>query len=117
MIILPIYSSTSPRWSYQISLDGTKYTLAISWNTRESAWYLDVQDASANSIVSSIKLVPDILLLQQFKGLGGLPLGDLFLYDVEQNPATAVNMQFADLGTRYLLVYYSLADFQALESA
>ena len=91
-------------------LDGTRYALGINWNAREAAWYVDLADGPGNPICMGIKLMPEILIWQQYKGEGGFPPGDLFLFDTQQNMATA-SVGFADLGQRYLLLYLELADF------
>jgi hypothetical protein len=87
----------------QTVLDGITYTLAFHWNTREEAWYFDIQTADRTPLVSGIKIVV------------GFPLG--FRTPNANKPPglfTAVDTTgkkqdpgIADLGNRVKLLYLS----------
>jgi hypothetical protein len=93
-------------------LDGKRYILGFNWNAREGDWYVDLADDQGTPICMGIKLTPNILTWHQYKGVGGLPAGDLILFDTQGNLQTA-SVGFADLGARFMLAYIENADFPA----
>jgi hypothetical protein len=112
MVTVPIFSASTPRWTEKLILDAVRYTLGINWNAREAAWYVDLADGLGNPICMGIKIVPEVLLWNQYKGFGGFPPGDLFLLDTLQNLVTT-SLGYADLGARYLLLYLESGDLAA----
>ncbi len=114
MVTIPIFSAATPRWTEKVILDGIRYALGVNWNAREAAWYVDLADGLGNPICMGIKLEPELLIREQYKGAGGFPPGDLLLFDTLQNIATAA-VGYADLGQRYLLLYLELADIQSIQ--
>ena len=108
MIYLPVFSGS--HYTFHTTLDGQAFILAFDWNAREGEWYVSLADGSGNPLVMSTKIVPNILLWQQYKAAGGLPAGDLIAIDTQNNLQTA-QIGFADLGQRYQLCYLELADW------
>lgn len=109
MIILPTFQTSSPRYKYHISLDGIIYYLNFNWNTRESAWYMDIANSSETLILAGIKLVPDYRLLKQYKAIEGLPAGDFLLVDSKQDDQNS-QVTFDNFGDRYVLMYVEESD-------
>ena len=103
--IIPTFQSKSSRWSMQMELDGTVYTLWFSWNDRAVAWYLDLYLSDGETrVLCGLKLVVDYDMLLQYHALPGCPPGQLFLADQEAYLTTAAPT-YDDFGERYLLVY------------
>jgi len=104
--LLPVYVSDSPRYLYNIPLDGDIFVLYFHWNSRENFWYMDIlkSDGTTN-ILTGIKLVPNYRLLKQYKAIDGLPKGDFVLYDSEENVQDE-QLTFENFGVRYKMLYF-----------
>ena len=102
MIIMPIFSSLSSHFTYAISLDGTLYNFNFYWNTRDSAWYMDILDNNNNMIHASFKLVVGYALLTQWQAYA-VPPGQLIIYNLANNANTPLNL--SSLGSQYMLLY------------
>jgi len=103
---LPVFGSSSARYFYNISLDKEIFTLYFHWNSRESAWYMDIKQPDGDTtILAGIKLVPDYRLLKQYKAVEGIPKGDFILKDVQNKPDDE-QLTYENFGTRYVLLYY-----------
>lgn len=44
-------------YSMRVALDGATFTLRFRWNTRESAWYMDISDEIDVPIYMGLKIV------------------------------------------------------------
>jgi len=105
-VIIPIFSSASPRFDMTIELDNVSYHLFFSWNDREEAWYMDIKDNQDILIQSGIKLSIGYQLITQYKANPLLPLGDFFVIDTSPNEVEA-GISYEGLGSRYQLIYYT----------
>lgn len=110
MIVIPSFQDVSARTSFDIELDLSIYHLKFAWNSRESSWYMTIQDQDEIDILTGIKMVPNYLLLDQYKYLPGLPPGDFFLFDLNQIPENE-QPDFDNLGKRYQLLYIIEAEY------
>lgn len=105
VISLPCYSSSSSKFLYSIELEGTMYTLHFSWSERESYWYMDIYDETDETLIlGHIKLVPEYLLLTQYRATDGLPEGDFIYHDVTED-LTTEDLSYEAWGDRYVLLY------------
>ncbi len=79
-LIIPVSDTTDP-FDEQVELDGRVYDLAFRWNVRGNHWSMDI-GRDGNVLVFGIKLViiPDLLI--QYRRIGDLPLGILFVDDL-----------------------------------
>ena len=111
MIIIPIFQNVSARTSFDIELDLVIYHLRFAWNSREGSWYMTIQDQNENDILTGIKIVPNYLLLDQYRYLQGLPPGDFFLFDLNQIPENE-QPDYNSLGKRYQLLYITEAEYK-----
>ena len=68
MTVYEIPLSPTPQTS-QISLAGTVYTLTLYW-ADPFGWFLNIADASGNSILNGVPLVTGADLLAQYAYLG-----------------------------------------------
>lgn len=110
--------SDLPHFDLQAVLSGVVFTLEFKWNTRERAWYLNVQSETGEDVVSGIKLIVDFPLGRRTPNRAR-PAGVLIAVDTSdagQNPGWDDVAQKGDLGNRVQLLYYEPAEAR-LESA
>jgi len=100
---LPI-SQDSAAFSFETELDGTSFGFAFRWNDRDASWYMTVSDGEGSPIVSGIKVVVNLPLLNFFSD-PRLPGGVLMAIDTAGADQDA---GYADLGRRVVLSYLSL---------
>lgn len=113
MYTIPLFNKVSARWIETIELEGQSYRLSFHYNTRENAWYLSILDKDSVLLLAGIKLVPGYNLLRSFKATPGIPPGQLWIYDVLQDDASG-SVDFAQLGSRYSLVYITATELKTL---
>lgn len=112
MLIIPVHNDTRARWFSDIALDGQLYRLSFNWSTREDAWYLSIYLTDGVLLLGGIKLVPQYRLLQQYHAITGLPPGDIFVADIQDNIVSAI-ITYANLGERFKVVYLTEAEIAA----
>ncbi len=95
-----------PHFSLQVELDGTTFTLEFRWNSRDGAWYMNLEDAEGTHILSGIKVVADWPLGARFQ-VAGLPAGQLSAVDTS---GAGLDPGFTDLGTRVQILYLTAAE-------
>ena len=71
-----------PSYQFRIELDSITYTLSIRYNSRLNRWVMDFNTENNSPLVTGIILLLGTNLLKRFKN-EGLPEGDLFLINVE----------------------------------
>ena len=122
LVQIPCMPGADSRWQQRTALDGVDYLLTFYWTQRDGAWRLDVADQDGNPIATGRKLVCNwpilrgVLGTRASWGIAGVvdtfpPAGILAVIDTlgeDMDPG------FNDLGTRCVLLYGSLADWQAL---
>lgn len=91
-----------PSYRQRTVLDGVEYVLDLRWSQREARWYLDLRSSSGALLVGGIKLVVNWPLLYRFRGIAGLPPGELMAADVRPTPT---DPRLAELGDVVQLVY------------
>lgn len=112
MYIVPIFSNVSSKFIMTSELNEEVFRLSFYWNTREEYWYMSILDPDNVPLLMDIKLVPNYILLTQYKAYSSLPKGDFILYDLEQNPATG-EATFDNLGKRYQLIFLSNEEIES----
>jgi hypothetical protein len=103
LLVLPTRTDLL-EYDFAIELDGTTYTIALRWNGRDSAWYLDIMDAERTPLAMGRKVVVGWPLFGRSK-VAGLPPGRLFAMDTsgaDQDPGKG------ELGGRVQLFYQEL---------
>lgn len=103
MIQLP---SDVPRFSTSASIDGREYVLDLDYVGKEDRWSLTVTASDGSKIIKGRKLVPGVMLnVRAFRDLR--PIGVLLVTD----PIESIDpVKLRDLGRRFRLVFYSLAE-------
>lgn len=77
-----------PAYQFQITLDGTVYTLKFRFNVRMDRWIMDIADTDEEAILSGIPMLYGLPLVQRFE-LEELPPGKFVVVDEtgeERNP-------------------------------
>lgn len=93
-------------YELQSQLDGITFTFRLYWNTREEAWYLDVQAEDGTPILSSMKVVVMSPLGRRSTD-SRRPAGLLLAYDtsgLQKDPGKT------DLGDRVIVTYFPTAE-------
>jgi hypothetical protein len=104
-IILPEYSSSTPRWNVQLDLSGARYKLNVSWNSLLEGWILSIFDSKDNLILGGIRLSVGSYLLQKYRAsCPNLPTGEIWLLDTTGNYETA-ELTRDNFNTRFKLCY------------
>lgn len=109
MIIIDI-SNITPRFTQSVDLDGVSFLLSFEWNDRDSTWSLNVANSEAVPLVSGVGLRVGLPLLNQYRGVAGLPAGALEVIDTS---GADLDPGFADLGDRVQLAYTPIAEIPA----
>lgn len=108
-IILPIPlvdGAPLPFFDMQAQLESVTYTLQFRWNVRASAWYLDVYDESATTVLlAGLKLVADWPLAAYTTQRQ--PPGALVVIDSSGNGTDPTLTSF---GIQHGLFYFSAAE-------
>lgn len=84
MIILPDGASLSPDYNYKKEIDGQMCSLRMIWNTRESAWFLTIQDGAGGRI-DGIRVIANKPLLRQNRAQISIS-GDIIAASNQTNP-------------------------------
>lgn len=108
---LPI-ASLNAIWSESVALDGVVYRLTFTWSTRSQAWYMTIAEDDGTAIVSGIKILPQISLLQRHKD-ERLPPGVLYAFDVIEGD-NAERPTKSQLGNKLKLIYTTRAELEEL---
>ena len=108
-VSIPCTSSGASRWTQRTSIGGRDYQLTFDWSQRDGHWRLDLADQDGVMIRAGIVLVTNRSLLRGMNDTR-LPAGSLVVVDTLAQWADA---GFADLGTRFLLLYYDPSEVLA----
>lgn len=99
-------TSDPPAYAYQIDLDGRTYGLDFHFNARMGKWFMAIDDADGNRLVSAIPLLAGPPIINRFKSTA-LPPGEFLVFDT-----TGKNLSPGqdELGSRVKLLYIPVAD-------
>lgn len=103
---VPIAPNGVAHWTQRTALDGRDYQLTLDWSQREGKWRLDLADQDGVAIRSGIALVVNWQLLAGVTDTRRPP-GELVLVDTM---GRAEDPGFADLGSRFVLLYFAAAE-------
>lgn len=99
-LTLPI-DSRAERYSVAIPLDGDTYRFDVTWNVRESTWYVDLSDSDGNPLANGLRVTVGWDLLNSVTG-ENRPPESIIVLDLEN---TGTDPGRNDLGSRVILVY------------
>jgi len=109
MIQIPFDPSISANQSFRIDLGGRVVKIELSWNIRDSAWYMDI--TSDDKAQYSVKLLPNTELLFSRTILG--ITGNFFVLNEDKNDNAGIT--FDNLGSSYYLYWCDADDLSLLE--
>lgn len=101
-------------YEMSVDLDGTVYILIMTYNPRDSHWYLSFETQDGTAIRSGIKLTTGNPLMAYWRALGR-PLGELFMLDPS---GAGLEASFETIGVDVFLTYVDQESlFEAGEAA
>lgn len=104
-LLIPTFAQS--HYSQRMTLDGRVFTLRFTWNQREEAWYLALDDEADVEIISGLKIVLDVPLLDFYKYDPRLPDGEFVVLDMKGDGRGPGFDDFG-IGKRVELSYYSM---------
>jgi hypothetical protein len=112
MTVIPIYQQVSSKYTIDIELNGVLFTLLFYWNSRDTAWYMSIYSGEV-PILTGIKLVPQYLLLNQYRSLPNLPNGDFFIVDNDKSGGQgSITYDNIGLDSRFSLVFLTSEELE-----
>lgn len=93
--------NTLPWYTFRIVLSNITYTLQLRYNTRMDRWFMQIQDAVGNPIVSGLPLLQRYSPLLQYRTLA-VPAGDILIYN---NTGTLNPPGLASFLSDYSIIY------------
>jgi hypothetical protein len=109
LISIPIRPNLS-NFSLQVNLDGATYTMNIRWNSRASAWFMDILTEDADTvIVAGLRIIVDFPM--NLYRADRKPPGMLFALDTS---GESRDPGIGELGDRVQLCYFSTAELAEL---
>lgn len=98
-----------------VTLNGNRVFITISFNTRDSMWYLDITDRNNTDIVSGIKVVPSQDLVTKYLNLATLLGGTMFCIDTK---LSGNNVSRDTFGTdkQFQLWYYTAQEIEDIRN-
>lgn len=112
MQIIPTFQTTSSRFTQDILLGDISVTITLDWNTRAQAWYMSLNDGF--DILTSIKLVPNWLLIRQYAS--SLPnfVGDIYVGRTDTEAGDEIT--YENLNNGWTLFYVTPEEAEAWEN-
>lgn len=107
MLSIPCLPRGVSCWTQRTALDGVDFNLRFDWYQRDGHWRLSVRDAADVPIRTGLVLVIDTPLLAGVVD-ARRPRGELAVIDT--TGARDADPGFADLGSRFLLLYATAAE-------
>lgn len=108
--MITIQTTSDPFYTTRVTLDGTDYILDFKYNQRQDRWYLTIQDANGNELVSGVKIVCNWPLLMRFAN-SALPVGELIAVALTDDD-TPPGLNELGPGLRVELTYFEVSDIQ-----
>lgn len=112
-VVIPLRSDL-PHFDLQVVLGDSVYTLELCWNSRERAWYMNVQTEAGDDIINGVKVVVDFPLARRSRD-PRCPAGVLIAVDTSgesRDPRWDEVLQVGDLGDRVQLLYFEPEEAQ-----
>ena len=104
---IPCAPGGTASWTQQTALDGVVYQLTFDWFQRDGHWRFTLADVQGMAIRSGAVLVTGGSLLRGMVDTRR-PAGEIVVIDM--TGAEDLDPGFNDLGSRFMLVYFTAAD-------
>ena len=109
---IPIFNTVSSSFTQSISLGSRLFTVGIKWNPRSTAWLMSLTDGG--STILNIKIVPNWLLLRQYKYKLPELDGDIICLQVDEDAPERID--YNSLGVSYKLFYATSEESESWEN-
>ena len=106
-VIIPLEPS-SPNYRVGVTLAGEQFILDVRWNTRESAWYLDVLQEDETPIRQGLKITLGLPIGGHVAD-AAWPGGYFYALDTER---TGVDAGLDDMGERVQLYWFDSSEIE-----
>ncbi len=113
MKTIPVFQSISSKFKQNLVLADLLIELEIHWNSRSNAFYMDIIDTENDDILTGVKLVPNWLLIRQFRAYLPNLNGDFIVTKVDDTAGNRVT--YDNLGTGYILYFLTLDEAEEWE--
>lgn len=107
------FQTLSSNFIQEIILGTRTLLLTFIWNSRSEAWYLTIEDEDSNNILSGIKLVPNWLLIRQYRAQLPNFRGDLIIKKTDEEVEDRIS--YENLGNGWSFFYASLIEAEQWE--
>lgn len=67
MSALAIKTFTDPLYVMRVKLDGVEFVFDFDYNGREDRWYFHLSTGDGTNLVSGVKVVPNVRLLERYQ--------------------------------------------------
>lgn len=104
MIVVPVLQS-EPFQRIALPIDTTQYLIDLRWNSRDSAWYMDVFESDETSILHGARVVLGMYLGRRARVRHPLFADGVFIAVDTSGEQREAGLD--DLGTRVELRYYN----------
>ena len=105
---LPFIQSDN-NYTLRTTLGDTTYELDVRWNSRDSAWYMDIYTADRTPIVTGVKLVLGTTIGRHLQYLQFFQDNILQVLDTTNS---RVDASFDDLGGRIQVIHMTMDEFK-----
>jgi hypothetical protein len=113
MLKIPTFQNLSSKFRQDLILGGRTVILELTWNSRAEAWYLYFEDFDSGDILYSTRIVPNFLLLRQYRASIPLFDGDLLVYKTDEEVANEIS--YENFGNGWDLMYLDEPEAEAWE--
>ena len=110
---LQIKVEDNPYQEKLITLNSNSLFLTISYNTRNSGWYFDIEDRNSISIISGNKILPSQNLTRKYIRVNTLIGGNIYCVDTKSKGNKITRDNFGT-DRQFQLWYYTTAEEEAL---
>lgn len=104
---LELPTKDTPNFTYETSLDGSEFRVNFKYSTRETAWYISLNDLAGNLLLSNARIVPWLDLLIPYVD-PTLPKGIITLFPISTDYPQSPVITLDNLSTDFQLFYLSI---------
>lgn len=109
MQLLPLEPS-NPNYEFTTSIDSVPYQFRFRWNSRASAWFMDIREQDDTPIVLGVKVVLGTSLGRRSTH----PLFSSGAFRAIDTTNKGLEATLDDLGSRVEIRYFSVVEVEAL---
>ena len=102
--LIPVFQDISSKWKNSMVLDDLLINMEIHFNSRSESFYLDLFDVENDFSLIGVKLVPNWLLVRQFRAYMPNLEGDLIVLKTDADVGDRIT--YDNLGNGYDFFFY-----------